>query len=361
MKVVLDANILISDYMINSPTFISFLGGLDRAGYELCIPIIVFDEVINKYGEQIGKLLKQMRRLGVKKLEIGDGFEANSTDEAKKIYKSFLKWKLQISCAQFIDIPNVSHSELINRALARRKPFRRTDTGGYRDALIWETILQLLKSKEDVAFLTNNPNDFSDEKNKEILHKHLIKDVEEIGDEGGKIHYYQDLEAFVNQQIKPVLENLDKIREQIEADSFEEFTISEVLSNQIPDLAGWRELDSAEIGFPVDFESPSLTYIEEVHSIGAIDVRRVIDDEILVSLETDADCSFNFFIMKSDYYGYWYEQNINTWDTDWNKWSVLASSTIRVDLEVRFIFNEKEKSITSADVSILSPGEFFAG
>lgn len=55
--------------------------------------------------------------------------------------------------------PSVSHSELVDRILAHRRPFT-SDEKGYRDALIWYSVLERADD-EPVVLLTANTKDFA--------------------------------------------------------------------------------------------------------------------------------------------------------------------------------------------------------
>jgi hypothetical protein len=45
----------------------------------------------------------------------------------------------------------VSHDAVVERALERRQPFDTAGHNGYRDALLWETVLELLRDESRPA------------------------------------------------------------------------------------------------------------------------------------------------------------------------------------------------------------------
>lgn len=79
--------------------------------------------------------------------------------------------------------PNISHKEVVQRALERKKPFKSDGKDGYRDYLIWVTFLGVVShySMEDACFVTLNTRDFSDVENKDSLHQHLKNDLKDKG------------------------------------------------------------------------------------------------------------------------------------------------------------------------------------
>ena len=143
MIIVLDANIFIKDFTLRSTPFQVFLEGISRIGYVLTIPKIILDETINKYGEQFEKKSRDLGRLGLQDLKFITGEAITCREDAERIYRKYLEKTLKGIKTKIVDLPDIKHSTLIERALKRKKPFRGTDTGGYRDALVWMTVLQL--------------------------------------------------------------------------------------------------------------------------------------------------------------------------------------------------------------------------
>lgn len=53
MLLVLDSNIICADFHLKGSDFRVLLDSLPRTGISLCVPEIVIDEAVNKYGEEI--------------------------------------------------------------------------------------------------------------------------------------------------------------------------------------------------------------------------------------------------------------------------------------------------------------------
>jgi hypothetical protein len=65
--------------------------------------------------------------------------------------------------AEVIEPDQISHRKLVIKDLARQKPFSPKGRR-YRDALIWETVLDTVhRHGEDVVFVTDNNSDFPTE------------------------------------------------------------------------------------------------------------------------------------------------------------------------------------------------------
>ena len=235
----------------------------------------------------------------------------------------------------------------MERALARKKPFRNSDTGGYRDTLIWMSILGLASDNRNVAFISGNTGDFAG-KNKKCLHPDLIEDIRQQGDDCGDITFFPNLNDFIEQHIKPTLEFLDEITQKIENDTYEEFCLSDLLFHELYDAIRGKDLDPIEVGFSPEFDCLTLDAIEDLFDIREVDVRKLSDNEIIVSFSAEIEASFSFFIYKSDYYGH--PRKLEIFDDDWNKWYMLVGTITRVILSQKFIYNHDLHEITSSKI-----------
>lgn len=345
MRIVLDTNVFVRDFMLNSSEFRTLFSELPRLGYSLHIPDLVFDELVNKFEEEIEKVASRTKRIGVTAWLIPDfGNELVSPEQAVSAYRNYLERKFREIRAEFVDYPSVTHRELVERALKRKRPFRGSDTGGYRDALLWEIVLQLAMD-DDVYFVSNNTKDFSDE-SKQGLHPHLLND---IADRQLHVVLFTSLGNFIERDVYPGLEALNEIRQQLEEDTYEHLSLFALVEEQLPEYIGADELDPLELGLPSQLETPTLNYVENLHDLSDIEVRRLHSGELLISFAADATCEFNVFIYKSDYYGM-ENTDIFVWDDDWNRWYVAASIAKRVVLNLQLTFKPDTKTITSVNI-----------
>jgi PIN domain len=100
-------------------------------------------------------------------------------------------------------LTGVPHEELVSRALERRKPFA-SSGAGYRDALIWHTVLDLLtENDEPVVFVTNNSSDFAEPKAPTVLAHDLRNDLRNRGLEVGAVRLVPSLDAFAKEYLAP--------------------------------------------------------------------------------------------------------------------------------------------------------------
>jgi hypothetical protein len=111
--------------------------------------------------------------------------------------------------AQIIPYKDISHEALIKRDLDRINPFRKVgsnkDSAGYRDALIWESILRnVVPNSDKVIFISANKSDFYG-KGSDELHSLLKKDLENLGFKPDHVLVCMNLKAFVDKYVKPLL------------------------------------------------------------------------------------------------------------------------------------------------------------
>lgn len=107
-------------------------------------------------------------------------------------YRPHLEKILRDAGGLILPVPMVLHPGLVEKAAHRRRPF--DDKGdGYRDALVWETVLELLKrDSEPLMFVSGDRRAFSRSKERAELAADLVSDLRERG-QVGRVQLYFDL------------------------------------------------------------------------------------------------------------------------------------------------------------------------
>ncbi len=358
MRVVIDTNVFFQDFPVAGPAFSTLFGSLKVTDHSLHIPEIVLDEVANKYGEEYQKSISSIDRLGLKRVGLSTADAKSVTAaQASLSYRKFMLDRLEDVGAEIIDYPNPAHRELVNMALKRRKPFRSSDTGGYRDVLIWHCILGMLRTdpEAEVAFISLNPKDFADAHNSKSLHPDLIDDLSEMGVESSAVSIYESLTNFVNERVKPQLEELKQLRVQLSSMSHLHLDLEQFLTEQLSEFVAWKEFEHFELGFPSSFETSHYSMLENIETISDIDVRRLSPDEILISLLVEGDAEFDVYIEKSNYYSMREEERPSIWSFDWNKWYMAGSVSSTTRMKVSLIANTQSWEITAASLDSIEP------
>ncbi len=182
--VVIDSTALVADFKLRSEAMRGLLERAKAKQVHLVVPEVVVREVVGAYRRattelvaDTGRLLGKARRLDLDlhELEI-DG------EETGRAYERWLRSTLDDLGASIRQPPEVPHLDLVDRAIARRKPFSSDGKRGYRDALIWETVLEVARDQQ-VVLLTNNTDDFSESTDDvSLIAKTLRADLFRLGE-----------------------------------------------------------------------------------------------------------------------------------------------------------------------------------
>jgi hypothetical protein len=138
-----------------------------RGNLRLVLPEVAVREAANLWAE---KLVEQMRaarsaqafllKAGVSADEpctIEDRMELRATEEGR------IRSTLAEAGAQIAPLPACDHGRVVERALLRIQPFDPHGRNGYRDVLIWESLLELEPNEGPIIFLAKDKRAFFEE------------------------------------------------------------------------------------------------------------------------------------------------------------------------------------------------------
>ena len=119
---------------------------------ELIVPQIVVEEVKNKYREELLKAERNLTETLVKQNTLLAADEQRALKQLKidRVVTDFgdrLDNRLAELRARRPVYTDVPHQDLVQRDLDRRRPFQESGRG-YRDALLWETLLRQTDPKK---------------------------------------------------------------------------------------------------------------------------------------------------------------------------------------------------------------------
>jgi predicted nucleic acid-binding protein len=188
MKIVLDSNIIMADFWMESTNFTILFESARNGSIEIYIPEVVVGEVKNKYSQRLLKSkndikteLNKFNKLS--KQNIGEILVEQNIDDAIDRYNKYFDKIVEDNKIQILTYPKVSHKYIAEKAMKKTKPFNANEKG-YRDNLIWENIKDLLTDEElavafpELVFISNNHKDFT-ENNTRNPHPELLKELEE--------------------------------------------------------------------------------------------------------------------------------------------------------------------------------------
>ena len=339
MHFVLDANTVIAEQFGASAHLSALLSASSAVGYKVYLPKTALEEIAAKYDRDVGhcaqeasKNLSSLSRLLGRPLYSPVG-EFDSK-EATKSFQDRLLTQLKAAESVILDYPSTPHDILVKRATLRKRPFDENGSG-YRDALIWETVLELATQVEEPIVLVSKDKDFQDAAGK--LHGDLIKDLESLKLPTDKVTLATNVADLVDQHVRPYLGIVPwESPLQVLAQSGVNLEDSIVLMLQ--DACSGKKWDHQELGIPWEYESPTLDVIESISGLTVVDIRQLPSSQILVKIEAKIHGEFEVFVYKSD----WYildDPRLTLIEPDWNDHYVWAEITLSLHCNLDLVID----------------------
>jgi hypothetical protein len=315
LRVLLDTNIYCQDFQLRTSPMGLLLDESKHGRAQLLVPVVVLQETTRRFAEEVRqqrqtivRLGKTLRKFGIDS-DVLDGLKVALNDRISA-YPSFFRSSLERHGARFLDLPDVSHQKILDRVLARRKPISEDGKRGYQDTLIWETLLSLQPSKDNIIyFITANWKDFGDKADGTALSQDLLNDlVTSCGDSSGVV-LVPSLKDFTDVCIKPGRELLGDARRTVSTWELSTKAIRPTLPDVLPldakaifteELAlalqrffeGYEEelvrVSPDQLTGDIEFDE---AYIEEAdfERVQVEEVYRISEEEIGVSCEAEFD------------------------------------------------------------------------
>jgi len=188
--IIIDTNLFMRDFSQEGYQFQGLYNFLEMTNSKLLIPDVVEREVFKNFAKNVNKAFENVIDINKKypkSIEI--------TKPPEKIIGDFKNmWHRRNERNGRIEVLGYDGIELehiLIRSLAEKPPFG-LKSKGFRDGIIWHTVLQVIKENPSskVSFLTDNSTDFG----KESLLPEL---VEELGERKSDFFYHSDIGAFL--------------------------------------------------------------------------------------------------------------------------------------------------------------------
>lgn len=346
MKVVLDSNILIADFNLQTPNFTVLFESSRNNRINLFIPQVVLDEVINKYEQQISKMhseintqIRKYNKLTSNSFE--NPIESDSIQNAVNTYRDKINSLFEKNAITILPYPDVDHAVLARKAMLSRKPFNSNEKG-YRDNLIWENIKKIIADENpdaivspELVFITGNYKDFSGKSNE--LHEELLEEL--INENKSEdIVLYESLGEFNEKVSKLYYQEVFKFKERLENQDFWDFDLkSDIETFLFDDFVG-SELHNYRQFVPYANDSPIVDAINENFELNITSVKQISSTEFLIDVDFELETHLNYFIDKHDY---WSSENddFSVIDLDWNDHVVFVESEVQIPISISLIID----------------------
>ena len=363
MKILPDSNALYGDDVkpwLDVPSWFVLRQSLERLGHSVHIPKVVIEEMIRRYGDNLRSESKRTREaLGrLAKLlawRLDDPLPKARVAEFISHYRNWLQDQTRDFVA---DYPRTTHEAVVVRDLSRRRPFDQ-EGKGYRDTLIWETVLELASRDNMPVALVTKDKDFVDRDR--TLHADLQSDMRELGLEVGLVRVFATISEFVKEIVVPSLEELAELETALLEGRYPHLDLRNWFEAEFDTLFAHRDWYSWDLGLSSLYHEVGLASFNRNVAILNVEVRRVPSGELLIAFEPLFDCEFDFYIRKMD-------EDIlaglptpdsprilETYPTgDWYDYAVKVSKAVRVHAVVNVLYDETAHRVVSTEVTHVS-------
>jgi hypothetical protein len=280
-----------------------------RGRLVVVVPELVVREVVNKWREKtIGEVIKlrdgvgRLRKYGVAVI-LPDANQLEA--EAIKV-EAALRAKLKMPGVLNPGFPLVGHEPLVQRALDRRLPFTRDGKDGYRDAVLWETVIELAADCE-VILVSKDVPAFAGSDKTTLAHALASEVRERLGDTAS-VELVQDLQAVADRLVAQDEKALHAVRELVREKSF-----GAVLEEALED-----EIRTVTLG-PRHFQELKVStrsmwgWISDLNELGAIVVTNaytVSAGQTLAELDAAASVGVAFTVTPEEARKFQYRDDI---------------------------------------------------
>jgi len=271
MYIFLDTNVFYNDWFLKNPNFRYLFHFISNEDCTLLMSELVCKEAENIRAREFlqvkNELVKQWNQ--VRKLtDIQTDFDSTRLD-----IKYNLRDIVADKCANvaFFSYESVPHELLVQKAIKGEKPFTDGEKG-YRDALIWLSLLTYMKEsdvKDDVAFITNNKSDFFvTGAGGTQLHPQLQADLLAFGITVNVLPF-ESLFKFVQAVIDKSTHAIDKEKTKYDAEEFLEYEAAKYLrsspSSEFKSALIAAGLSSTIVHEILDIEPDIMEAVEDCH------------------------------------------------------------------------------------------------
>jgi hypothetical protein len=349
MKVVVDTTVFGQGFNSQSADVRLLKSFLECTPAELCVPAVVLEEAVNLVRKSIEDV---NLKLGAAQRLTGDEKTYPKLDVTSGLatYRESLDVLLKYLNARILPYPSIGHQDLVRRALAPNKPFVSSGRG-YRDALIWFSVLELAQScNQEVSFISANLDDWCQSKKDLQLHGDLLSDLNSKGMSASRVRFFVSLGEFSEQcaiATLPVSSQSAEITthppdyQQLLIDGKE--WVETILADALPEFL--RALSRAD------------ARVEEVEVVGTNapkDIRsspiRVMDSERrLLQFSAEYRVALQFLIRRSDL-AIWSHRLSLHLRQEWDETRLRVQATIGI----RAFFHMIERGENTEGLSVVS-------
>jgi hypothetical protein len=214
-----DTNVVGVDPPLAGNAMQRLLDASRQGNVRVAVPRLVVLEAANAWAYQVDEQLDEVAKASSKLESLGYAREVParpSVGELRQQKHDDMTVHLKAAGVSFPEFPPAEHETVVHRALCRSQPFDAGGKDGYRDTLLWETVLGRAAS-EDVIFVSRDVRAFFASKTLKSLSPALA--AEAIARSGRKhaVRVFYDLDEALNETVRLTQEQQAR-KAQAEAD-----------------------------------------------------------------------------------------------------------------------------------------------
>jgi hypothetical protein len=260
-------------------------------------------------------------------------------------YEQFFRETLRKNKIRVFPYPNISHEEVIAHYYAGKKPFDHTDNG-YKDFLIWRSIIELLKtSSRELVFITQD-TDFQSEG---ILHQDLQDNLTENGIDPGRVKIVHSFNDYNKKYLEDIYQTV-KIKE-ILKNKHEEQQLKTLIIEELRNELSGLSLKNYRVQIRSEYIGPEISYIYNIEALQIIDIDMLNQRNVIIHFECTSHCKIDFQIDKNALAKLDDAKMPEITDHDWDFWTVRGEDNIDLHVEGRVICDTSLQLIHSIEIS----------
>lgn len=356
--IIIDTNVIHLDFKLNKARIVTLCNTSTILGHEIFIPEVVIDEIVKQYDEKAEEYINSFNKALKKLSDLSTSPITQTPIDAKGFisnYRNELNNRIKQLGIGIIPYPNTGHKIMVARELGKKKPFK-DSTKGYRDALIWDSVMehtQKYSSNCGIIFLTANSKDFAD-KDKKGLHTDLIADCISNGIPPTSIRLFTDIQNFIDNEIILRSTELKEKFNQLQQDGglgdidFIQLIQDYISKDMLDNLISSNDFDSYPGYAPGLYENPEISSIEKV-SCSFNTIREISSDTILIQSEVSVQVDLDCFIFRADLPLIDDSKFPTIIDYEWNDHYVLASDSATFKFQLNILTDTNFKNVKSIE------------
>ena len=257
-----------------------------RGNLQLVVPEIVLRECSNLYADYLREHAEALHSAtsALRQADLLTATENLVFDRDHVRADTETKLRVEITRAGGIipPLPSVSHDRVVERALRRDQPFDPNGQNGYRDVLLWETVLSLDADEDGVVLIAHDKRAFYDSDPATGLAKVLRHEVEhQFGRPDAIVAFYEPAEGLTEalalavasaererqQEIEGQQRADEQAAERIKRLLDSDLSFLNLVAEAVDDALKYFDLGTDLTAFGIDADELNDAYVAEVESL----------------------------------------------------------------------------------------------